>query len=445
MLPHFAHWDDLPTWWDFASALRLGVSQPDNQALLESLTQNRDSRLFSFPSRAEHNGWIVPDAWTVEKASLSHGSHLLFDGRKHPLAVAGYSCSYQGTLKQHEAQHHIFTRPELPNAYPFHCAYNYRPWVRDWGFCVPHREWERWGNTDLNVDLKTTYSEGQMLVADIHHAGLSDDTFVFNAHTCHPAQFNDGFAGIVVILQLMDWLEQQNTEWSYRAVFGPEHLGTVFYLAKLPESEIKNMRAGLFLEMVGINNKFALQRSFYGDSSIDQGLAHLLRHKTNQFRDGPFRSILGNDETVWEGPGIEVPFSSLSRCYNSPFYYSQYHTSEDNLAINDVGLLEETLELLKGLVNILENNVKPRRRFHGLPCLSNPKYDLYVERPDPTWSKEISEIQLKLGAAQDTLLRKFNGDHSILSLAEDYDLPFSSMKSYLDRFYEKDLIDWNSD
>ena len=176
---------------------------------------------------------MIPDDWTVEKALIKQDGRTLFDGTVHPLAVVQNSPSMRGTFSKAELDQHIFTRPAVPEAYAFHFLNTYRSWNRTWGFCVPHRIWQTWGPGDYEVELVTTDRPGTMIVGEAHVAGQSEETIVFNAHTCHPCQFNDDLAGVAVILELFRWLKEQPRRFSYRAVLGPEHFGTVFYLDSL--------------------------------------------------------------------------------------------------------------------------------------------------------------------------------------------------------------------
>ncbi|MCS6809463.1 MAG: DUF4910 domain-containing protein, partial [Bacteroidota bacterium] len=201
-------------------------------------------------------------------------------------------------------------------------------------------------------------------------------------------------------------------------------------------------KMGAFIEMVGIDLPFALARSFNGTSLMDRVAEYVMKQVNPNTRVGGFRTIVGNDETVWEGPGIEIPFVSISRCYNSPFYYTEYHTSEDNLALNSIERLQETLTVLEKMVYIFENNRVMRRKFKGLLALSNPKYNLYIERPDPTVAKDLSEIQIKMGFMQDYIQRLFDGRTSILDIAERFDIPFEVVEKYLRQFEEKGLIEF---
>ena len=72
----------------------------------------------------------------------------------------------------------------------------------------------------------------------------------------------------------------------------------------------------------------------------------------------------------------------------------------DDLELNRVDKLEETLEMLKRMVAVFEDDGTIERNFEGLIALSNPKYSLYIERPDATVAKKFSDEDVLLGQIQ---------------------------------------------
>ena len=98
----------------------------------------------------------------------------------------------------------------------------------------------------------------------------------------------------------------------------------------------------------------------------------------------------GNDEVIWEAPGYG-PFVELTRSKHRTAV-SEYHSSKFSRTDEIIDQLNEILmKFLKQTVITLEGNAVMRRKFNGLICLSDPKFDLYMERPDPTVPKNISE------------------------------------------------------
>ena len=154
----------------------------------------------------------------------------------------------------------------------------------------------------------------------------------------------------------------------------------------------------------------------------------------------PWRKGAGNDETVWEAPGYEVPFVELTRCEEQFAPFREYHSSLDTPDLMDAAQLEETLLVLQKTIEALEGDAVIHRRFDGLICLSNPEYDLYLERPDPAVTKNLAADAEKWGHLLDCLFRYFDGRTTILEIAERHDLPFDRLRRYINRFEAKGLI-----
>lgn len=419
---------------------RTGVVADGNENLFDRIDRELALERFRYPSGQSYNGWQIPDNWRVLRGKLFKDGVEVFDGSDHPLGVAFYSKSFRGDMDWAGLQPHLVTHPDLPDAYRFHCAWQYRPWDADWAFCIPHRIYRELGPGRYHVDLDTRCEPGEMIVAHHLQAGRNAKTIVFNAHTCHPHMANDGFAGIAILIRLFQWLGAQDTHYSYRLVLGPEHLGTVFYLRDRPRHDVDRLVSGVFEEMPGTNGPVKATATFRGDQMIDHAFANVLRHHAHAHRIVAWRRGAGNDETVWEAPGYEVPFVEVTRCEDQWNPYREYHSSLDTPELMNPDRLDEMLLILKKVVHILENNVTIQRRFDGLICLSNPQYDLYMERPDPSVTKEMEQDAEKWGHLLDCLFRYMDGDVTVLDIAQRHDLPFDRLRGYLGRFEEKGLV-----
>uniref|UniRef100_A0A7C4A8L7 DUF4910 domain-containing protein n=1 Tax=Fundidesulfovibrio putealis TaxID=270496 RepID=A0A7C4A8L7_9BACT len=422
--------------FDAVLKLGIGVSQGDNRAMFDLLSRVHPLEIKRYATGREHNGWVIPHRWQVDRAVIRKDGRTLFDAAVHPMAVAGSSSSFSGRVDKARLDRHVFFSREHPDAYVFHCIFNYRPWESHWGFCIPWEIYGQWGEGEYEVDLSTRFEQDEMLVGQAFHQGSGQETVVFNAHTCHCCQANDGLSGVFAILELFKRLAGRATRHNYLAVLAPEHIGTVFYLADMPRGERQRIKQGCFVEMVGSDTPLVLQESFTGQAVIDRVARHVLSQVQPDLRVGAFRTIVGNDETVWEAPGIEVPMISVSR-----WPYPQYHTSRDDLSIMSPERLEETVDALEAMVDVLERDAVPTRRFEGLVALSNPRYNLYVERPDPVVEKNLSPLELRLGQVQDLLPRYLDGQWSVFEMAERFGVPFERLLAHLERFGEKGLVD----
>jgi aminopeptidase-like protein len=418
---------------------RAAVVSDDNEKLFARIGLELPLTMFRFKSGDEFNGWSVPQNWRVKRAKIFQGAHEVFDATAHTLGVAYYSRSFSGTLSRAQLEKHLVTNPDLPGAFMFHCMWQYRPWDADWAISIPHDVYRTLGEGDYCVELETEYMPGEMLVAHTEIQGRSDKVIVFNSHTCHPHMANDGFAGTAVLIRLMQWLAQRDNYYTYRLVLAPEHLGTVFYLRDLPPAEVERMVCGVFEEMPGTRGAIKATKTFRGGHRIDRAFANVLHHSSRAHEIVPWRKGAGNDETVWEAPGYEVPFVEVTRCEDQFAPFREYHSSLDTPDLMDEGQLEEMLEVMKKVVDVLEGDAFVKRRFDGLICLSNPKYNLYMERPDPAVVKDLDADAEKWGHLLDCLFRYMDGDMTVLDIAEKHGLPFDRLLSYLNRFEEKGL------
>jgi aminopeptidase-like protein len=421
-------------------AFRTAVVADDNEALFARISRELPLELFGFESGETFNGWVVPQNWRVRRAKLYRDGQELFDGAGQALAVAYYSRAFSGELDWQELDSHLVSNAALPDALMFHCMWQYRPWDADWALSLPHRLYATLGPGRYRVEIETECTPGIMLVAQHHKRGRSGKTIVFNTNNCHPHMANDGFAGTAVLIRLMQWLAPRDTFYSYRLVIGPEHLGSVFYLRDRPRSDVDQMVGGIFEEMPGTKGPLKATATFRGGHVLDHAMANALRHHARAHKLVPWRKGAGNDETVWEAPGYEVPFVELTRCEDQFAPYREYHSSLDTPDLMDPGQMEETLLVLRKTVEALEQDAVIHRRFDGLVCLSNPAYNLYLERPDPAVIKDLAADAEKWGHLLDCLFRYFDGSTTILEIAERHDLPFDRLRRYLDRFVAKDLI-----
>jgi len=418
--------------------LRLAPNSPETDHCVEILKEELPFTIHEFHPGEEHNGWIVPYSWHVQKAEIRKNGKLVYDGAAHPLGVMGYAESFSGRVTLEELRKHLTFRKDWPNAIGYHCDYFYKPWLADWGFSIPFSLFETLSGGDYDIELRTARSHGTMKVCDFLLEGERPETIVLNAHNCHAAQANDDISGIVIGIEAMKRLSRRKNRFSYRLVVCPEHLGTVFYLSRIGIDQARNFRSCIFLEALGTKGQLALQKSFTGDTFLDRAARHFLTSNRYDFRSEAFRKIIGNDETVWESPGFEIPTISLSR-----YPFPEYHTSMDSPDIILGERLLESAEAVIGVLDILETDCRMERKFNGLIALSNPKYDLYISPgTDPAIMSDASEDRRKWNYLMDCLPRYFDRKTSIFEIAEKFDLPYRDVYIYLQRFRDKGLIDF---
>jgi aminopeptidase-like protein len=323
------------------------------------------------------HGWEIPPKWDVIRADIHRNGDLVWDGTQHPLGVIALSAPFEGTVSREVLREHLHTVDadyKNPDAIPFHFRQQYRPWDRDWGFCVPRSIVDDLEPGEYDVVIQTEESPGYLDVLEYTHQGETDVTFAFVAHLDHPGMANDDLAGCAAGIELFRRLEDRGTKFSYRLILLQEIIASEYYLDALPTADLDLIVGSLFLEMLGSDTPLALQASASGESPVDRAVTETLTAEGVDYRTGPFRSIIGNDEIIWEAYGIAMP--SLSR-----FPYPEYHTSDDNPGIISTESLDQSVRVLEETINRLEKQSIVRKNFVGVPATSHPSYDLYVD----TW------------------------------------------------------------
>src|SRR3990172_162412 len=95
----------------------------------EILRKELPFKVLQYDSGREHNGWVVPHEWEVVKAEIRKGGKLVYDGKKHPLGVIGYSRSFKGRVPLSELKKHLFYKKEAPKDIVYHCDLYYKPFI----------------------------------------------------------------------------------------------------------------------------------------------------------------------------------------------------------------------------------------------------------------------------------------------------------------------------
>lgn len=389
-----------------------------------------------FPSGKEiWDSWIVPKKWTVNHAFIKDSKKEILNFNDHPLHLIGYSDSFKGTISQKELKEHLYYHPKISDAIPWHFRQNYRPWESEWGFCVSKNFYNSLNQDEYYVEIDTDFEDDYLKVGEYHLSGEKDDTIVFIAHLDHTGMANDDLSGVVVGSEIMNELSKRgNLKYSYKLLLVQEMLGSAAYLEKTKQIADK-FKYGIFLEMLGNDNRLALQRSFNGETKLDKIAEHLLKSSKKDYEIGEFREYICNDEIIFESPGYEIPTISVNR-----YPYPEYHTNLDNPNIIKEKNLENAVDYILDIVEILEKDFIPVRRFIGLPSLANPKYDLYIDPGQNSLSGNIQSAE-DLNKFRDYIFRYLEGEHTVFEIAYEFNLKFSFVYNYLKKFNEKGLIE----
>ncbi len=411
------------------------VTGQGNDAAIEAFCSELPFRVHEFDSGNELNGWMVGPDWRVHKAEIRKNGQLIYDGLSSPLGVITRSLPFKGRVKVQELKHHLYFSDEAPEAVVYHWTALYRPRDRSWGFCVPRTLFDSLEDDDYDVDIVVSERPGTMKVLDFLLPGESSDTVLLNAHNCHPFQANDDISGCAVGIRTLQALSRlAHRRFSYRLVIAPELIGTTFWLDSIG-TEAETLRYAIMLKAVGNPKPLRLQESFTGQSRIDRAAHHCLRHRFGTYDSGAFRTVYGNDETVFEAPGFEIPSISLTRY---PFY--GYHTNLDTPDTLSEACLNETLDVTLEILDMLEKDIVLLGLAKGLVALSHPRYDLYRAAPAPGIDKtEYASVNARWNLLMNCLPRHLDGRTPLLDIADKFGLPLNEVYAYAKQWVDKGL------
>ncbi|MCD6577482.1 MAG: DUF4910 domain-containing protein [Anaerolineaceae bacterium] len=375
--------------------------------------------------------WRIPERFVVHEAyfELKDGTRIA-DVKKNPLHLVSYSTAIDKWIGWKELNRHLHYSEKRPHAIPWEFKY----YERGWGFCLSKDEYDTLPRDQryhvvINANYDITAENGlRTLSAVIDPAGGKNtrkEEVLVCTHICHPNMANDDASGVAVAVELAKRFHDKplpKGSMSIRFLFCPETIGSIAFFSQ-HEELIQNIKGGIFIEMPGNRNRLALQRSRQDSHLIDRMARKVIRKLDKDYMEDSFRNVIGNDEMVINGPGVNIPCISISR-----WPYPEYHTSDDNLDIIDEEMLQKAADAVEAILRMFATNYIPKRKFKGPVFLSG--YGLWVD-----W-----RTNKRLNLALEKIFLRFEGEHSIFDIAEELNLDYWDVYEYVEKFRQRNLI-----
>lgn len=365
--------------------------------------------------------WKIPDEWIIRDAYIEDekGKRVL-DFRQNNLHLVGYSEPVDLWLDRDELEQYLYSLPEQPDAIPYITSY----YVRRWGFCLTHNQKMALPQGQYHVVVDSDLGPGVMNYAELILPGETDEEILLSTYICHPSMANNELSGPVVTTALVQWLQSlANRRYTYRIVFIPETIGSIFYLSRHYEIMKEKTVAGFVVTCVGDNRAYSFMPSRNGNTLADRIAKHVLKHHVNDYVHYSFLER-GSDERQYCSPLIDLPIVSVMRTKYGK--YPEYHTSLDDLSLISPEGLEGAFEVIKKCLQALEVNYMYKATIMCEPQLG--KRGLY---------KISSNDDIDL---QGNILAYADGETDLLNLAEIMQVSILDCAEIADSLLSNSLI-----
>ncbi|MBB4913275.1 DUF4910 domain-containing protein [Streptosporangium saharense] len=364
------------------------------------------------PTGTEVLDWTVPREWNIRDAYVKDASgDRVIDFAESNLHVVGYSVPVSATMTLDELRGHLHTLPDQPDLIPYRTSY----YAETWGFCLRENTLAAMGPGPYEVKIDSTLADGHLTYGEHVVPGRSTDEVIISCHVCHPSLANDNLAGVAVATRLARRLAESDPHYTYRFVFAPGTIGAITWLARNRE-RVDRVKHGLVLACAGDSGSLTYKRSRRADAEIDRAVRHVLRSSGREHTVVDF-SPYGYDERQYCSPGFNLPVGSLTR---TPYAgYPEYHTSGDNPDFVSPEAMADTLETCWEVTRVLEGN----RRYLNLSPYGEPQLGrrgLYGSLGGRSDTKQTQMAML-------WVLNLSDGEHTLLDIAEQSNLPFATV------------------
>lgn len=416
----------LPLISEFYNLNRTAVNA-DTDRFVEHIKNMLPCTVLEIPSGAECLTWIVPKRWEVREGYLARldGTRIV-DFNTNPLHLWTHSVSFSGEISRQELERHLYSDSAHPDWIPYHYRNGYKYDAEEWGFSLSYNLHQSLGDDRYYVHIDTILDTGgTMKIIDDYIIGESPDTYFFAAHTCHPAIVTDGMAPLAVGVELFKQLHRRKRlKNSYRLILGPEYFAAAGFLAMIPDNQVRLLKGGIFLDMLGNNQPLGYQTSFQNNSLLDKIVENVFTHHVPCHIKKTYRKLWGNDEMFYNGPGFEIPTLGIA---GAP--HPEYHFDADNLDLLNCGQLAQSLDILLKIVEVLETDYIPVRKFNGPLYLS--RYGVYVDpKVNPQGYEHIEYIQILM-----------DGKRSCFDISSELNIDYFFTKRFCDELIAKGLLE----
>jgi aminopeptidase-like protein len=421
---------EIENYFDRLWSITRSLTGNGNRETLKILSEIIDLKITEVPSGTECFDWTVPPEWNIKEAWIkdSKGNNIV-DFSENNLHILGYSEPFQGKLSFEELKSHLYTLPDQPDLIPYLTSY----YKRRWGFCLTHNEF-------LKLDQNETYEvlidssldeKGSMTIGEAILKGKSDKEILFSTYICHPSLASNELSGPLVSAFIYNKLkEKKELNYTYRFIFVPETIGSIYSLSVYGEHWKSNLEAGFVITCIGDDGKFTYKRSRIGHSLPDRAVETILKQTENDFNLIDFFPG-GSDERQYCSPGFNLPVGSLMRTMYGK--YREYHTSADNKDYVSFEAMEKSVEKYIEVIDLIEKNKKYINKIpYCEPQLG--KRGLYPTLGSQKGTQHAVEAMM-------WVLNLSDGENDLISISERSKIPVKDLIPVIDKLIKNGILE----
>lgn len=347
------------------------------------------------PSGEEIFDWQAPMEWELIRARLwDPEGNVVLDSNESNLHVVNFSIPFSGVVSREELEHHLFTRPDLPDAIPYVTSY-YR---ERWGLCLTERKKASLGAGDYRVEIKTRVFPGALCfwTARLDAHTETEETILVSTYLCHPSLGNNELSGPLGMATVFEELSQRFRSVNYLFLLAPETIGSLAFLRKSNDQELSRLVGGVVLTCLGgpsTRLSLKLSRSDWigSPTMLDQVCSDLADLDQANFEVRGFDPSEGSDERQFCSPGFNLPVVQAARTVYGQ--YEEYHTSLDDLEFMDIEAVQKSAESISEILRVFEV-------ANCFPVSNNPKGEPFLSKrrlyPDINYVGGIGDTSTSL-------------------------------------------------
>jgi aminopeptidase-like protein len=384
-----------------------------------------DLNIFEIPSGTKCFDWEVPLEWEINEAFvIDPDGNKILDFKDNNLHIISYSEPVNKVISLEELQNNLYSIEDLPDAIPYVTSY----YNSKWGFCISHNKRNELKEGQYHVFIDAKKFKGSLTYGELIIKGKSKEEIMLSTYICHPSLANNELSGPTVTTFLVKWLLSTKRKYTYRIIFIPETIGSIYYLSKYHRFLKDNLVAGLIVTCVGDDNNFSYMPTKYADKYIDKVIKHVLLNTDVDFKEYSFLDR-GSDERQYCSPGIDLPFASIMRSKYAT--YKEYHTSLDNLEFINPNGLKGSYDTIKRTIEVMENN-----KIYKSNILCEPKFSKYSLYPnDNTFNNKKQDHHIYAD-----ICTYINGRNDLIDIANTIELPIWDLYDKIELLINNKII-----